>query len=65
MVKIEREIPIRIDPGENPFLAGIYAPISTEITADDLTVIGEIPRDLDGSYLRNGPNPIFQPRVLS
>jgi hypothetical protein len=26
MVKIEREIPIQIDPGENPFLKGIYAP---------------------------------------
>jgi carotenoid cleavage dioxygenase-like enzyme len=62
MVKIEREIPIQIDPGENPFLNGIYAPISTEITADNLNVTGEIPRDLDGAYLRNGPNPIFQPR---
>jgi carotenoid cleavage dioxygenase len=61
MVKIEREIPIQIDPGENPFLKGIYAPIATEITADDLTVIGEIPKDLDGAYLRNGPNPVFQP----
>jgi len=62
MLKIEREIPIQIDPGENPFLKGIYAPIATEITADDLTVIGEIPSDLDGAYLRNGPNPIFPPR---
>ncbi len=61
-LKIEREIPIQIDPGENPFLRGIFAPISTEITADDLKVIGEIPKDLDGAYLRNGPNPIFQPR---
>ena len=25
MVKIEREIPIQIEPGENPFLKGIYA----------------------------------------
>jgi carotenoid cleavage dioxygenase len=62
MIKVEREIPIQIDPGENLFLTGIYGPISTEIIADDLTVIGEIPRDLDGVYLRNGPNPIFQPR---
>jgi carotenoid cleavage dioxygenase-like enzyme len=62
MIKIEREIPIQIDPGENPFLRGIFAPIATEITADDLKVTGEIPRDLDGAYLRNGPNPIFQPR---
>ena len=62
MLKIEREIPIQIDPGENPFLRGIFAPVSTEITTDDLKVIGEIPMDLDGAYLRNGPNPIFQPR---
>jgi carotenoid cleavage dioxygenase-like enzyme len=62
MLKIEREIPIGIDPGENPFLRGVNAPISREIIADDLEVVGEIPRDLDGAYLRNGPNPVFQPR---
>jgi carotenoid cleavage dioxygenase-like enzyme len=62
MVKIEREIPIRIDPGQNPFLQGVFGPIGCEVTADDLEVTGEIPRDLFGTYLRNGPNPIFQPR---
>jgi carotenoid cleavage dioxygenase-like enzyme len=41
---------------ENPYLLGIYAPVRDEITADDLEVIGEIPRDLNGVYLRNGPN---------
>jgi len=45
----------------NPYLAGPYAPIHTEIEASDLVVIGEIPRDLDGVYLRNGPNPQFAP----
>src|SRR3954452_9022048 len=45
----------------NPYLAGPYAPIHTEIDATDLEVIGEIPRDLDGVYLRNGPNPQFPP----
>jgi carotenoid cleavage dioxygenase-like enzyme len=62
MLKIEREIPIRIDPGPNPFLNGVFAPIGREITAGDLEVTGEIPKDLFGAYLRNGPNPIFQPR---
>jgi carotenoid cleavage dioxygenase-like enzyme len=62
MLKIEREFRIDIDPGQNPFLNGIFAPVSREITADDLKVTGEIPRDLDGIYLRNGPNPVFQPR---
>jgi carotenoid cleavage dioxygenase len=44
---------------ENPYLLGIYAPVRDEITADDLEVIGEIPVDLNGVYLRNGPNPRF------
>lgn len=62
MLKIENEIPINIEAGENPFLRGVFGPIGREITADALEVIGEIPDDLFGVYLRNGPNPIFQPR---
>jgi carotenoid cleavage dioxygenase-like enzyme len=62
MLTIEREIPIRIDPAQNPFLQGVFGPIGCEITADDLEVTGEIPKDLFGAYLRNGPNPVFQPR---
>lgn len=41
---------------DNPYLLGVHAPVRDEITADDLAVIGEIPRDLNGVYLRNGPN---------
>jgi len=62
MLKVEREIPIQIGPTDNIFLQGVFAPVSREITADDLEVEGAIPRDLFGVYLRNGPNPIFQPR---
>ncbi len=61
MVKIEREISLRITPGSNPFLTGLFAPVSREITADELPVIGEIPKDLEGVYLRNGPNPTLEP----
>ena len=46
MVKIEREILLRITPDSNPFLTGLFAPVSREITAEDLPVIGEIPKDL-------------------
>jgi carotenoid cleavage dioxygenase-like enzyme len=50
------------DTGEaNPYLLGVYAPVGTEIDAGDLQVIGEIPKDLNGVYLRNGPNPRFAP----
>ncbi|MEU6349123.1 carotenoid oxygenase family protein [Streptomyces sp. NPDC047072] len=39
-----------------PFLEGAFAPVTEELTAFDLEVTGRIPRDLDGRYLRNGPN---------
>jgi carotenoid cleavage dioxygenase-like enzyme len=41
-----------------PFhLAGAYAPVREETTLFDLEVVGEIPPDLRGTYVRNGPNP--------
>ena len=46
------------EPTVNPYLVGNYAPVSEEVTAFDLPVIGELPLELNGRYLRNGPNPI-------
>lgn len=41
-----------------PFhLAGAFAPVREERTDVDLDVVGEIPADLRGTYVRNGPNP--------
>jgi carotenoid cleavage dioxygenase-like enzyme len=45
----------------NPFLLGNLAPVREEVTADDLTVIGKLPPEMDGMFLRNGPNPQFPP----
>jgi carotenoid cleavage dioxygenase len=45
---------------ENRYLAGNFAPVADEVTAFDLPVIGEIPTELEGRYLRNGPNPAGQ-----
>src|SRR6184192_1931888 len=45
----------------NPYLAGLYAPVSEERADEGLEVIGELPPDLDGVYLRNGPNTQFPP----
>jgi carotenoid cleavage dioxygenase len=45
----------------NPFLEGNFAPVRNEITTDSLTVIGELPSDLSGMFVRNGPNPQFPP----
>lgn len=50
---------------QNPYLRGVHAPTVHETTAFDLEVtLGEIPRDLRGAYVRNGPNAVFQPRNL-
>jgi len=45
----------------NPYLNGLYAPVQKEKTFNTLKVIGEIPRDLNGAYFRNGPNPKHTP----
>ena len=45
----------------NPYLEGNFAPVAEEISATDLPVVGELPVELDGLSLRNGPNPIAPP----
>ena len=40
------------------YVSGALAPVMEEVTLDDLEVTGELPADLDGRYVRNGPNPI-------
>ncbi len=46
----------------HPNLVGAFAPIHMECEAPDLVVEGEVPRDLFGTFYRNGPNPQFAPR---
>jgi carotenoid cleavage dioxygenase-like enzyme len=45
----------------NPFLQGNYAPWRVEGDAPSLEIDGELPRDLNGTFYRNGPNPAFEP----
>ncbi len=42
----------------NPYLEANYAPVYDEITATDLKVIGKLPDELNGRYLRAGPDPL-------
>lgn len=48
----------------NPYLRGLYAPAAKEVSATNLRVEGEIPRDLHGGYFRNGPNPASPPKGM-
>ena len=45
-------------PERPTYLAGRFAPVPDEIDAVDLPVEGALPPELDGRYLRNGPNPL-------
>jgi 8'-apo-carotenoid 13,14-cleaving dioxygenase len=47
------------------YLETNFAPVVEEITALDLPVVGELPKELNGRYLRNGPNPIEAPDPLT
>ncbi len=42
----------------NRYLEGGFAPVAEEVTVTELSVTGSLPDQLDGRYLRNGPNPI-------
>jgi carotenoid cleavage dioxygenase-like enzyme len=45
----------------SPYLAGNYRPVDSEGVDESLTVIGELPRELSGIFVRNGSNPRFAP----
>ena len=45
----------------NPYLDGNFAPVDQETATETLQVIGELPQELSGMFLRNGPNPQFSP----
>ncbi len=45
-------------PERPTYLTGRFAPVPDEIDGVDLPVEGLLPPELDGRYLRNGPNPL-------
>ena len=42
----------------HPLLTGIHAPMTEELTLHDLAIEGAIPPELDGRYVRIGPNAV-------
>ena len=43
---------------QNYYLQGNYAPVKNLISETGLKVTGQIPKDLSGLFIRNGPNPM-------
>lgn len=60
-VEIVATIPSSLQSNDHPYLNGAWQPLFEEVDATDLEVIGRIPEDIDGIYLRNTENQIHQP----
>ena len=54
-------VPSTLKPSRHPYLSGPWTPLHEEVDADELEVIGEIPKDLAGTYFRNTENPVHEP----
>ncbi|KAK7356119.1 hypothetical protein VNO80_15385 [Phaseolus coccineus] len=61
---ISRELQQPLSKNTDPRLqlAGNFAPVPEHPLQHSLPVIGTIPEALNGVYLRNGANPLFQPK---
>ena len=46
---------------DQPDLRGNLAPVGDELDVESCPVSGELPEGLAGSFVRNGPNPMFEP----
>ncbi|MBB3039408.1 carotenoid oxygenase family protein [Hoyosella altamirensis] len=55
------EKPAAVDMVHHTHLSGVFTPQRDEVDVHGLHVEGELPEDLSGEYLRNGPNPRFDP----
>ena len=54
-----------IQPNQHPYMNGAWTPVHEEVDAvytnGDTDVIGEIPKDIAGVYIRNTENPLLEP----
>ena len=60
-VELVHRIEPTIQPNDHPYLNGDWAPNYGEYNATEMEVIGEIPEDIDGVYIRNTENQVHDP----
>ncbi len=51
----------QLQPLDTKFLKNNFTPIKNEIFEKNLVMTGSLPADFSGIYMRNGPNPQFEP----
>ena len=49
-----------VPDGPYPYFTGLHEPAANEYTVENLHVTGVLPPELDGRYLRIGPNPVHR-----
>ncbi len=59
--KLDDNIYSTIQPNQHPYMTGAWTPNHDEYNATEMEVIGDIPRDIDGVYVRNTENPVHEP----
>ncbi len=52
---------ISLRSNNHPYMTGPWTPLHQEYDAEDMPVIGTIPADIDGVYVRNTENPLHEP----
>ena len=60
-ITYENTVQHSLQPNHHPYMNGAWTPNFTEFDAEDLEVIGTIPTDIDGVYIRNTENPVQEP----
>jgi len=60
-VELVNRVASTIQPNEHPYMNGAWTPQTEEFNGTDLEVIGQIPADIDGVYVRNTENPVQEP----
>ncbi|MEL7311313.1 MAG: carotenoid oxygenase family protein [Pseudomonadota bacterium] len=58
MAQLVNRVRSTLRENDHPYRNGAWTPNYDEYDADDLTVIGQIPEDIDGIYVRNTENPV-------
>ncbi len=56
---VNRYLSLLPEDDDHPYRTGPWRPQTGEWNGDDLAVVGEVPTDLDGVYLRNTENPLL------
>jgi carotenoid cleavage dioxygenase len=60
-VRLVNTVKSTVRENTHPYMNGGWTPNYDEYDATDMEVIGEIPRDIDGVYIRNTENQVHEP----